>query len=97
MNIFVLIEIIDNQEFSYPIGYYTTEEIAEKYREESQKSRPDFVYKVQEVELDTPPMALDDEMKKLMDEGFIDQFVSETGDFVWELTDKGKEIMEDDE
>jgi|TARA_B110000263_G_scaffold244704_1_gene253128 hypothetical protein len=94
--IWVLIESIDSEDLSYPVGYYTDEGVAEGHRDDMQEKQPNCVYKIQEVELDAPPKVLDDEMKSMMDMGYVDQLIDENGDFIWEMTDKGREMMDEE-
>jgi hypothetical protein len=94
--IWVLIESIESEDLSYPVGYYTDEEVAAGHRDDMQEKQPNCVYKIQEVELNAPPKVLDDEMKSMMDMGYVDQLIDENGDFIWELTDKGKELMDEE-
>jgi hypothetical protein len=35
-------------------------------------------------------------MKSMMDMGYVDQLINEDGDFVWEMTDKGREMMDEE-
>jgi len=92
--IWVLLEVIDDVQVSYPIGYYTELQTAEDYKSELEK-KSRITYKIQEVGVDEEPINLDDEMEKMRQDGLVDYLIDENGEFIWELTDEGKRMMDE--
>jgi hypothetical protein len=80
-------------------GVYSSEDLAESDIPEHDES--EFKYYITEVEVDVSfdeQFDLTDETSEvtmeLMQEGLVDQFVDENGNFVYELTEKGNKLLE---
>ena len=80
------------------IGVYSSEAKALEAIKELPPEGDDFVYNIQDFELDSSANNFMDEveleLKAMMDLGVVDQLVGEDGKFYYELTDAGEEIAD---
>ena len=78
------------------IGMYTTKLRAIQAMEKLPAPTEEIVYNIEQFKVDDVPRDIfkdsDQDIKRLMDEGIIDQLVGEDGRFYYILTDLGNEI-----
>tara|TARA_R100000808_G_C2100681_1_gene117845 strand:+ start:582 stop:923 length:342 start_codon:yes stop_codon:yes gene_type:complete len=99
MTVYVLelVRNVANDEFSMEtIGLYSSEEKAIEAITSLPDETDDYVYNIEEFELDANPRDflgdLSADLKELMDLGVVDQLVGEDGEFYYTITEAGKEI-----
>ena len=100
MTVYVLelVRSIDDGVFSMEaIGLYSSEEKAIEAITSLPDETDDYVYNIEEFELDADPRnfldGLADDLKQLMDLGVVDQLVGEDGEFYYTVTEAGEEIV----
>lgn len=101
MTVYVLelIRSVDDGVFSMEaIGLYSSEKKAIEAITSLPDETDDYVYNIEEFELDANPRnfldGLADDLKQLMDLGFVDQLVGEDGEFYYTVTDSAKQMVD---